>query len=937
MKQNVSKLKKNLQKAATFPLILFVCIVIVSFVAFFGNKYTVSQIQLEDPSLDQEVLGAGTTETEPFINECAFDEAPLDPCEQKGDLEMERLLVLKYKQAASLIPPGSGATGTCNLVLSEDIKIPYNLSFSISGSTAVVRLDVGTSPNLSSGCFSHHQFAIRDESGGKIDGYEEGAWHLTCQAQTYVWEKTLGPELQGRTLIGAVMKSEGTFEDQAAECQATLGGGTPQPPPPPSEPDPNPTWVAEWAATARIKNLPAFDYFASFEYPGTPDTDYGATPGAGKVRLMQGSVWSTIQQKFLDYDSTIPVDGYARLSSSSGLTGKPQYDAGNAVLTASMGDESDYTTIFRVPKQYIVEDKEDVTTKMDIESTHTSTFLDNIQVFWANIANYWDQFLFWLSGAFGDDVVCQGQFQIDELYFENKTSGYESLFENGMYTYDIYDIINKSDLIETTEAGECEKYEKSNSQCKIATGLSECNNCGPDPLDPTRIACDNIDYYTGQIRPDREDYLLGCLKGKEIFVWYNSEGFDDFQLAGGAYILETYWKKLQMLSPKRICHMKNLGIKVDVEGNLYDVNMATCSGETGSEECKPDPEYTCSRGVKDEMYAFFPYYGTAIFSASAYLDLQQAQYDEEVPDLPDCPEVDDKFMCYCAEDQADDVALYLYKIGSLTTKEEIAMTGFKEGKLSELVGDPVPPEVIDGDGENGDGTNGGTTPVAPTGLWESLTAIRQAVEAAYPGKCIPEALIAAIMAGESPQGLQDYRLDGKYFAENSDWCSWMNDACGHTSIPNNLSDAEINARLTALRQLAECSGDINNVSEECWKARTLRGRLKDSPHQCCYVIGIMQFDMNTWHGGGYLNKARAICSSLGINIDNTDPPRANACASIAASAIKLSANCSDFAANEELTVRTAAGWYVGGGNPNSSYANKVWRRYKSFPSQYQYN
>lgn len=727
MKKKVFKLSKNLQKALTFPLVLFVSIVVVASVAFFGKKYTVSLDEMPEQDEDPEVLGEDVDEPFSIINECAFEEAPLEPCEIKGDLSVERTLVMKYGDLISSIQPGQGSTGNMTAVDNGDIEghligTVVNVRLVIVNNTPVVHI-YANAPNVDTGLgLGHPQFFLFQANGTKIidhakhdtlpdnrDYYEE---FPEVDASQYLSdgiyaEITFGEFGEGQNII-----KTGICNSSGCEGETTPDGNPTQiPPSNPSEPDVNPTWLAEWAGTIKIENLPAFEYFATTEYPGTEQTDYGATPGAGKVRVTPGQVFDPEEGKWLYYDPSIPVSGYAKLKGEGGITARPQYDAGSAVLIAAMGDDSDYSWTFRVPRQFITETRSDVTDIVDAESTHASGFFDYIQ-------DLIDKITAWFQNNFGGKLCTDSDFPIDELYPYNATSGYESLFENGQIAYDLNDIIQGSDLMFTLQDGDCERYEENPSECMITTGLSECNNCWVDPLDVTKIICDNIDYYTGQVIEGREAYLADCLKGKEIFVHHSIKGFNDFELSGAAYILETYWKKLQILSPRRICHTKNMGIEVDIEARFYDTNMnSLCTGETGHEECEPDPEYSCMGGVKKKMKAYFPYLGTMIFSSAAYLDLQQAAYDEEVEDLPDCIDgADEKGLCYCYDNQdepdkrePDQIALYLYKIGALTTKQEIAMTGFTESQLKEKIGEPVPPDV-DEDGDEDGGDDDPTTP-----------------------------------------------------------------------------------------------------------------------------------------------------------------------------------------------------------------------------------
>lgn len=203
------------------------------------------------------------------------------------------------------------------------------------------------------------------------------------------------------------------------------------------------------------------------------------------------------------------------------------------------------------------------------------------------------------------------------------------------------------------------------------------------------------------------------------------------------------------------------------------------------------------------------------------------------------------------------------------------------------------------------------------------------------GKCVPKAMLAAIMSVETNTNYTASQLNTKFPdpSSNSAWCSRINLACTNTNTPAVASDEEINTKLNEIQGNGNCaipipaSAPVNCKSERIWK---------DLVIHCCDVRGPMQFMISTWIGykpnvGGISKK---VLTKYGFSISNYGEPRRERLSdSISAAAIKLSTECDKWTKDEINTVKTQAGNYGGGGNPNSSYANMILERYNEFKNQ----
>ncbi len=359
------------------------------------------------------------------------------------------------------------------------------------------------------------------------------------------------------------------------------------------------TWSAEWIATAQIENLPAFSYFASNSYKGDENADY-PSQSVNLNRLSTGCVYNSLSNETICYDSTIQVEGYGLITTGEGgILARPEYHEGSGILTSVMGDYSDYTAPLRIPRQFIIEQDEvefpetSISTEIETEEGSEGNFLTNLLEGLKN-------FLKNLFG-FGDRLTekhCIGHdFEIDGLWEENSTSGQETVIGEGNYDYDLESFIQHSALANTLKGGHCDSE---GDTCKILPmALESCNPCTdfyeqvPDePGNPNTTyhdgdflysECDRIDWETGEIL-DRAG-LINCINGHSLLVRHHIPP-RGFELGGAAYILETYWKKLQMLTTdRRICHNKNIGIEVDVQGYLYDKIDDCGGGGGGSSSC----------------------------------------------------------------------------------------------------------------------------------------------------------------------------------------------------------------------------------------------------------------------------------------------------------------------------------------------------------------
>ncbi len=799
----------------------------------------------------------------------------------------------------------------------------------------------------------------------------------------------------------------------------------------------------------------------------------------------------------------------------------------------------------------------------------------------------------------------QSDFPIDSLWNDKETStnGYETKFLEGVYDFDIYTLIKNSDIMKDIGC-DCIKEQgtDNNNECKIATNLGMNGpNCGGcyDSIVPCDISheecrynpitrtyykiqreCLNIEYGNCSVNIINENLLRRCLENQSIYIRHTIQP-STFELGGAGYILESYWKKVQMLThDRRICHVKNIGIEVDINANLYDLNtdcggnvMGSCnnnllmngsfengvripppgkpqwkvgvnwypwwnnyegtskapemevigpqnrpgvigfyqkvytpkgttkhdtgifqvvtfgdkfgnpisispgskislrgfvqsfvaspgksngfetnpdfkmmigvaggnlknqllnsgpsdepyvipdfeslmmtmsnvvtqsntnpspvgwspislefrvnqpldsitvflrgkierewydqinsfwdefcltvedpshpiitniepveeaefypwSGIYGGGYCEPDKPFEKSCNVDStinpyahkNVKAYFPYFGS-IIHAAAQLDLLQPAIGNEL-DIPDCEEANnDTILCYCKEDQVDQLAVYLNSLGMLNENEKI------------LAGNNVGTGRVTNDSSNNDTEQNEPPVYVPTisqDLLSAMDIVSQEINKAT-GQCIPKEMLAAIMWKETTRlNYSTSDLTSKFRKSNSKWCSNMNIYCSGLDTPEDGSDQEILNVLRTILQSEDCTGNLPNDNSNCsyW-----RGLVPDLPQQCCDVRGPMQFEIRTWVG--YQPQVTPISISAldrifgQGNYDYTNPQtatRARLVDSIVAAGLKLRANCADWETNEEYTVRYQAGCYVGGCNPNSSYARDVLARYNS--------
>ncbi|MFC1780344.1 hypothetical protein ACFLY9_01475, partial [Patescibacteria group bacterium] len=364
--------------------------------------------------------------------------------------------------------------------------------------------------------------------------------------------------------------------------------------------DTNPNWEAEWIATAQITDLPAFSYFSTHNPEGQTDADF-PSHGVNLNRLSPGCVWDNATGEKLCFDTTKKQSGYGVLTTGEGGNlAKLQYNDGSGVLMSSMGDYSDYTSPFRVPRQFLV-DEEGVPSTIDsddLEATNTSE--GNL------ITNLLKKLVEFFSSLLGLGKYCKNkETPIDGLWKGNVTRGHQTKIGEGRYEYSLDELVRDSDLMDTIDCS-CENRVQGmvGVPCKIATSLKHCNPCykGTEPCDPTIQSCkfdpinqtyyreykycENIEYGDCGVEYINKDAVLECLKNTEGILVRHSLPPRGFKLGGGSYILETYWKKIQMLTPeRRICHKKNLGIEVDVKGTLYDKKV-DCEGGGGFGGCE---------------------------------------------------------------------------------------------------------------------------------------------------------------------------------------------------------------------------------------------------------------------------------------------------------------------------------------------------------------
>lgn len=353
------------------------------------------------------------------------------------------------------------------------------------------------------------------------------------------------------------------------------------------------TWTAEWIATATIENLPAFSYYASSSYEGDEEADY-PSQSVNLNRLSMGCVFDRSTNERICYDSTLQFPGYGLITTGEGrgVIARPEYHDGSGVLTSCMGDYSDFTAPLRIPRQFVLDDEVFPDTSQGIQLETQKQSEGNY------ISNLLESLKNWIKDLFGwgDRITekhCQGQdFPIDGLWEGNATSGQETVIAEGSYDFDIERFVANSSLANTVKNGSCKKE---GSNCKIyPENLDACNNCYLEyeqiPNDPNNLEagyyngdvtfadCPHIDYWTGKIfDPEGLIYCINTEFEGKLGVRHHIPP-RGFKLGGAVYILETYWKKIQMLTPeRRICHNKNIGIEAFVQGQLYD-KIDDCGG-----------------------------------------------------------------------------------------------------------------------------------------------------------------------------------------------------------------------------------------------------------------------------------------------------------------------------------------------------------------------
>jgi hypothetical protein len=378
------------------------------------------------------------------------------------------------------------------------------------------------------------------------------------------------------------------------------------------------TCLGEWFVTSHIKSLPAFKYFAETDYQGSENADWVSQAGAYR-RL-----------SFYDqYDFSKSIAGYGMFLNDSGnISGRPQYVHGSGVLIASLGSWKNYVTPVVEPHPGFKVDAKIIPPE-DITTTHGSR---------SGVANFFQN----LFESLKPNKCKRTDYEIDKLYKENVTSGYESLVDHGVITYNLRDVIWGSNLIETLDGKECEKEY---GHCKVLGNLSNCNphhweteshEIGPDheQWDPALPAPQYITERKkvwenlnedGSIKEGRREALMQCitdvsngLGGIEVEVKTGSQG--TFALGGANYLLKTYDFEIQSLTTRPICHNKNNGIQADVENVLYFRNL-NCSGgqAVGTGSCgannvcaNPGFEYAVSQVGKDNWIfssGWYPWIG----------------------------------------------------------------------------------------------------------------------------------------------------------------------------------------------------------------------------------------------------------------------------------------------------------------------------------------
>ena len=658
---------KNTVRLISFPLFLFLGLLIIASIAFLGRKYTSgsSEIVAQKPEQLGQVLGVSYDPEDyryldsPVIYQCAFDEAPMDACKieyplfSTPEIDRDLLLVPDTGSITPINPVGPGGGTTCYATSNSRMNLQIDFGFSSCGDRADLWATFYNRDNLSDDAFlGHAQFAIRDEAGNKIEGYEQGGWLVPQLGHTISWSKTLDTSLQNRLLTGELIVD---FIPGGSACTVTASiCGTPSTVPPATPGGLNTVWKADWLGSVQIDKFRAIKYFASNQYTASDSTpDYGNTLGLSSKRLAK-TVYEPLADEILTYKTSKFVPGYVTLTGGS-FSAKPHYYHGNAVLVASMGPEDDSTdTKYKLPWQFIT--SKQVTEDLEAETTHESSY---------------ERFIEWIEEVFDflEFDRCSGIEEINRTYKYDATTGKKTVFSIGQFYYSVYDIIFKSNLASTIGL-QCEQFEKGG--CLIPTDLSSCN-----------IGNEFFEYVNGEIvfTPGREQEFVDCLLSQNIYVSHLVDEFDKFTFNAGLFILDNYWKRLQTYAEdKSICHYeqvkkkKNVGVRARYKVELFDLNVDNCEEPTVSEDCEPDPTIDCSTSYNQRATAFIPFLGE-VPAGLAYLDLVLTATEEDIPDLPDCPEEDPTGLCYCDDNQVDTLTCYLLEKGIIDTEKEAALSG----------------------------------------------------------------------------------------------------------------------------------------------------------------------------------------------------------------------------------------------------------------------
>lgn len=208
------------------------------------------------------------------------------------------------------------------------------------------------------------------------------------------------------------------------------------------------------------------------------------------------------------------------------------------------------------------------------------------------------------------------------------------------------------------------------------------------------------------------------------------------------------------------------------------------------------------------------------------------------------------------------------------------------------------------------------------------------------GKCVPKAMLAAIMSIETNTNYTASQLKTKFPdpSKNSTWCSNINISCTGTNTPAVASDEAIDSYYKdVILKNDNCKLSPPNTSTiECNRARTYQSPYP--PYEevyvhCCDVRGPMQFLISTWMGyKPYVGDiSKKVLKHFNFTIDDYySAKRERLIDSIVASGLMLKTDCHKWEDDEENTVKTQAGKYGGGGKSNSSYALSVLSRYNEF-------